>query len=213
MSDHRASEPGFSRNNNTLDENDANGEMIVTRPLNKYGSFEIPQSETSLREDLQMLKEPASANNMNVKHSQQSAISQFNNQSRGMVIDMQGNVIALLQTHAARARLSRCTANHYVLLKCNAESLEYEHLETRRLKFSILPHPPQSGMVNLGNSVEELEAQRKCTQHLLGKLFYAPATDRSVEKIEHLNLILSTIKRKQQWLKSNQYTALNPKQV
>lgn len=113
----------------------------------------------------------------------------------------------------ARTKLSRCTANHYVLLKCIAESLEYEHLETRRLKCFILPHPPQSGMVNLGNSVEELEAQRKCTQYLLGKLFYAPATDRSVEKIEHLNLILSTIKRKQQWLKSNQYTALDPKQI
>ncbi|XP_061415626.1 uncharacterized protein LOC133347397 [Lethenteron reissneri] len=440
MSDHQASEPGFSRNDNTLDENDASGEIIVMRPLNKYGSFEIPQSETSLREDLQMLKEPASANNMNVKHSQQSATSQFNNQSRGgsnyvdccadylnvhddssglsdislnnnslsqhtesplsqpysppeldlrdqvpsiehdswedlapsdndqctslnvhypntvenicksdiqlgfgpkkeyvfnlsnvllnanatvrplelnqmmdscekllslFVGDLQESLgeplrnvfmsAPLLQrfglretcpsvllegsaletyvelqmlletthyiqnrlnflkglprfrtllwyetslgmeslechfagtlinchelsklkkeTHAARARLSRCTANHYVLLKCNAESLEYEHLETRRLKFSILPHPPQSGMVNLGNSVEELEAQRKCTQHLLGKLFYAPATDRSVEKIEHLNIILSTIKRKQQWLKSNQYTALDPKQI
>ncbi|XP_075929495.1 uncharacterized protein LOC116952776 isoform X2 [Petromyzon marinus] len=117
------------------------------------------------------------------------------------------------EIYAARARLSRCTANHYLLLKCNAESLEYEHLETRRLKSSILPHPPQSGMVNLGNSVGELEAQRKCIQHLLGKLFFAPATDRNVEKIEHLNLIISTIKRKQQWLKSNQYTALDPKQI
>ncbi|XP_032828295.1 uncharacterized protein LOC116952776 isoform X1 [Petromyzon marinus] len=440
MSDHRASEPGFSRNDGALDENHANGETIVPRSLNKYGSFEIPQSETFLGQDLQMLNEPASANNMNVKHSQQSTASQFNNQSRGgsncmdycadylkvhndssglsdislnnnslsqhtesplsqpssppeldlmyqvpsiehdswedsapsnddqctsinvhypntvanicksdiqlgfwpkkeyvfnlsnvllnanategplelnqmmdscekllslFVGDLQeslgeplrnvfmsapllqrfglretcpsvlleGSALEtyvelqmLLETthyiqnrlnflkglprfrtllwyetslgmesleytfagtlvnchelsnlkkeiYAARARLSRCTANHYLLLKCNAESLEYEHLETRRLKSSILPHPPQSGMVNLGNSVGELEAQRKCIQHLLGKLFFAPATDRNVEKIEHLNLIISTIKRKQQWLKSNQYTALDPKQI